>query len=615
VNAILHIAFAPRRRSARLARARERRKDRRLCAITDDAKGGHVDDDFGNLKSKGTGYTGYTYAIARPHAVTQVTAGGINRGYSYDSNGNLTSVTGSNAKYNAISWWVSNLAKRVTKTAGAYSEFTYGPDRARYKQYLNRSATDTETTVYVGGLMERATKVLSSTTTIDTTHYVRAGDAVITLVKRTKVGAAAPSSLIAKYPHRDHLGSLVALTDAGGALLERSAFDPWGKRVDYSTWTPPAPGTFVPGGSGAGGTTNAVVSTKRGFTGHEMVDDLGFIHMNGRIYDAELGKFLSADPTMQFPESTQGFNRYSYVGNNPLSAVDPSGFSIWKNFLKVVGIIMAMFPPANFYYRILWTFVSGFLAAGGELKGGTYAVIGMFFSWNFSNNIRSPVGPKSLFGVQSANTGDAGSSDGPGKWFDFMLRMVQAFTTNDKGPDGKLGNRAGTRSWMEVIFGRNTEIKYVGANVYFESPDSEHDPAMKARILAAYASALTVVDPTGKYFTEKNLRFVNIRHAGGFAGNNAEGGLEFDKGVIRLSGQSSLYKQSDLNSLMAHELEHIKYDIKALLKESGLPSRVEEHRRIYTKLLLLHNTDPAFKIVSTDRMSTVLKCSQSPQLC
>ncbi len=41
--------------------------------------------------------------------------------------------------------------------------------------------------------------------------------------------------------------------------------------------------------------------TDMGFTGHEMLDELGLVHMNGRIYDPLLGRFLSADPTVQFP--------------------------------------------------------------------------------------------------------------------------------------------------------------------------------------------------------------------------------------------------------------------------------------------------------------------------
>ncbi len=48
--------------------------------------------------------------------------------------------------------------------------------------------------------------------------------------------------------------------------------------------------------------------------------------MNGRVQDAITGRFLSPDPTIPDPGFTQSFNRYSYVNDNPLSFVDPSGF-------------------------------------------------------------------------------------------------------------------------------------------------------------------------------------------------------------------------------------------------------------------------------------------------
>jgi RHS repeat-associated protein len=57
-----------------------------------------------------------------------------------------------------------------------------------------------------------------------------------------------------------------------------------------------------------------------------MLDDLGLVHMNGRIDDPLLGRFLSADVVVQFPGGLQSYNRYSYVRNNPLSVTDTSGF-------------------------------------------------------------------------------------------------------------------------------------------------------------------------------------------------------------------------------------------------------------------------------------------------
>ncbi|MCD9581896.1 RHS repeat domain-containing protein [Tenacibaculum maritimum] len=52
---------------------------------------------------------------------------------------------------------------------------------------------------------------------------------------------------------------------------------------------------------------------------------VALIHMNGRMYDAKLGRFLSPDNFIQEPFSTQSFNRFGYVWNNPLKFTDPSG--------------------------------------------------------------------------------------------------------------------------------------------------------------------------------------------------------------------------------------------------------------------------------------------------
>jgi RHS repeat-associated protein len=341
-------------------------------------------DGFGNLLTKGTSYTSYCYNTQAaggdacsgttntlPHAAKRVVVDGTARDYTFNENGHVIAAT--NGMYDSVSWYVSNYAKRVSK-GSKYTEFAYGPDRARYKQYLYRNSGDTETTVYFGTAYERLTKVAGGTTTVEYTHYVRAGETVIALAKRQQVGAGPVGNMYHRYLHRDHLGSVVALTDGAGVLLERSGFDPWGKRTSYQTWNPVTPGTSTAGGTGTGGATNGVTSTKRGFTGHEHVEELGLVHMNGRIYDSELGRFFSPDPTMQFPESTQGFNRYTYAGNNPLTNVDPSGFSL-ENVLSVVGSIL-QFIPATFWIGFIMTAAAGFMQGGAE--GGLISIASSF---------------------------------------------------------------------------------------------------------------------------------------------------------------------------------------------------------------------------------------------
>jgi hypothetical protein len=53
---------------------------------------------------------------------------------------------------------------------------------------------------------------------------------------------------------------------------------------------------------------------------------MGLNHMNGRVQDAILGRFISPDPHVPDPTNAQSYNRYSYVNNNPLTLIDPSGF-------------------------------------------------------------------------------------------------------------------------------------------------------------------------------------------------------------------------------------------------------------------------------------------------
>jgi RHS repeat-associated protein len=65
--------------------------------------------------------------------------------------------------------------------------------------------------------------------------------------------------------------------------------------------------------------------TDRGFTGHKHNDDIELIYMNARYYVPAIGRFASADTIVPNPGNPQSYNRYSYVRNNPLNLIDPSG--------------------------------------------------------------------------------------------------------------------------------------------------------------------------------------------------------------------------------------------------------------------------------------------------
>src|SRR6202022_4204098 len=105
-------------------------------------------------------------------------------------------------------------------------------------------------------------------------------------------------------------GSTAVITDHTGTSLVKEKFSALG----WSENTAPEQATI------------ASVS-RHEFTGHEGLYKVGLVIMNGRVYNPSGSMFLSPDPTIPNPGNTQSYNRYSYVNNNPLSMVDPTGFT------------------------------------------------------------------------------------------------------------------------------------------------------------------------------------------------------------------------------------------------------------------------------------------------
>ena len=289
-------------------------------------------DALGNITNR-SDLGAYVYPAGggvRPHAVSQVTltaaAGGGKITFAYDANGSLTTQTQTNAS-NAVvaaksrtqSYTSFNMPKSMSQ--GTISAaFYYGPEQQRVKQISSAQGT----TIYVNPGNEGALfyeKDIKPNGSIEQRAFISAGGQAVAIVKTTT--ASGTTTTTTRYLHRDHLGSVTAITNESGAVVERLAYEPFGKR------------RFANGANDPNNTIQPA-NTDRGFTGHEMLDEIGLIHMNGRVYDPLVGRFLSADPFIQSPYNLQSYNRYSYVMNNPLGYSDPSGYWSLSKFVKAV---------------------------------------------------------------------------------------------------------------------------------------------------------------------------------------------------------------------------------------------------------------------------------------
>lgn len=117
------------------------------------------------------------------------------------------------------------------------------------------------------------------------------------------------------YLHRDYQGSIMAISNTTGVVVEKRLYDAWGAIIKFSNSSGP---TAVP-------TTEGAMILDRGYTGHEHLLGLGIINMNGRLYDPKFHRFLSPDNYVQDPFNTQNYNRYAYCYNNPFKYNDKNG--------------------------------------------------------------------------------------------------------------------------------------------------------------------------------------------------------------------------------------------------------------------------------------------------
>ncbi len=111
--------------------------------------------------------------------------------------------------------------------------------------------------------------------------------------------------------HTDGLGSIRALTDANGNVVQTYQYDEYGNVVSSS---------------------GSIIQPFQ-YTG-EQRDEMGFMYLRARRYDPASGRFIQGDPVLGFQEVPASLDRYAYAVDNPVSLTDPSGLVIPPSIIK-----------------------------------------------------------------------------------------------------------------------------------------------------------------------------------------------------------------------------------------------------------------------------------------
>ena len=224
----------------------------------------------------------------------RVQLGQVGYEYSFDANGNLLSE-GTSRRF---AWnYNDQLTAFATQTAGGepslYAHYLYDAAGQRVKKLIRKQGGRVELAHYIGGVFEHRRWDSAENTQLHVMDDMRR-------VALVRVGVAQPDDRgpAVQFQLGDHLGSSNVVIDAGGALVNREEWTPYGE------------------------TSFGSFARKRyRFTGTERDAESGLSYHGARYYAAWSARWSSADPL----GATGGINLYSYAGNRPTQLVDRSG--------------------------------------------------------------------------------------------------------------------------------------------------------------------------------------------------------------------------------------------------------------------------------------------------
>lgn len=294
-------------------------------------------DNSGNIKSRSdVGVYSYEGVCsldgidveAGPHAVTSI-VGSQSGEYCYDRAGNQIKNNAFNAEYTVFNKPTKIVSDDVSNS------FEYGPDRELLLSTVSNADKTVTTLTY--GAYERVTMIEGGQTTFRERFTLPSGEVV------TYTNGDADSRE-EEFLFTDALGSVSAVTNALGGVVQRYQYDAWGRPRSVTDWKSMDLLAWE-------GLKRENTATHQGFTSHKMLDEISLIHMGGRVYDPKIGRFMSADPVVESLARADSFNRYAYVLNSPLNFTDPSGYS--ANVLPPIRVTAGepvALPPMTISY-------------------------------------------------------------------------------------------------------------------------------------------------------------------------------------------------------------------------------------------------------------------------
>jgi RHS repeat-associated protein len=246
--------------------------------------------------SAGDRTTTYNYASPASHLLTGMSAvdasGTRSASYGYDVAGNTASRPGASSTSNQNLTWDAEGHLASVADGAATTSFLYDADGNRL---VRRDATGT--TLYLPGQELRFTA--ASATKATTRYYMYAGKAVAML---TTAGLVWLSS-------DEHGTATVTIGENSPQTASVRRETPYGAPRDtVGTWPAAMDKGFV------GGTN----------------DPTGLVHLGAREYDPGIGRFISADPVVDFADPQQ-MNGYAYASNNPTSMADATGLRVYDD--------------------------------------------------------------------------------------------------------------------------------------------------------------------------------------------------------------------------------------------------------------------------------------------